>query len=43
MFAKKEKLTTNVQEKSKKKVTFCPATTHILNVIIHSTKFKIVL
>ena len=35
---KKEKLATNAQEKSKSKVTICPATTHILNVVAHLKK-----
>ncbi len=30
-----KKLATNAQEKSKSKVTFCLATTHILNVVTH--------
>ena len=35
---KKEKLATNAQKRSKSKVTICPATTHILNVVQHMKK-----
>ncbi len=40
---RKKKLTTNAQEKSKNRVTFYLATTHILNVVHHLTELMIFL